>query len=264
MKKIKFNVAYTTDLLIFGIDSRKNANTRSLPVKHFSILLVKRDKEPFVDKWCLPGGFIESGETSKIASDRVLTKETGLTNVYMQQLSVNDAVNRDPRGRVISVSYMALIDRTLLVEKLQENACWFDICITEENNFYHIVLTNGEETINYDVKKIPIDIKSDEYNYEVTSQSNLAFDHAKLIIDGIMELRNKVNNTDIVFNLMPEKFTIGELKQVYELLLNKKLVNSAFRRTIADKVILTEEMVQTGGHRPSVLCQYNEENLKNK
>lgn len=119
-------------------------------------------------------------------------------------------------------------------------------------------MTNEIDNIIYTIKKNAIDLKSEEYSYEVLDDNDLTFDHAKLIIEGIMELRNKVNNTDIVFNLMPQEFTIGELKQVYELLLNKPFVNSAFRRTIADKVILTDKMIKTGGHRPSVLCKYNE------
>lgn len=256
--KTSKKVSYTTDLLIFGIDSRKSTNTRSLPKKYFSILLVKRNKEPFNNKWCLPGGFIFDDETSKEASSRVLEKETGLVDVYMQQLKVNDEVDRDPRGRVISVSYMALVDRTLLSSTLREEACFFDIEVEEAGDLYVIKLTNGEEEISYKTKRVAIDLKSEEYSYEVLGENDLAFDHAKLIIEGIMELRNKVNNTDIVFNLMPQEFTIGELKQVYELLLNKSLVNSAFRRTIADKVILTDKMIKTGGHRPSVLCKYNE------
>lgn len=261
MKEI-FNVAYTTDLLIFGIDSRENTNTRSLPKKYFSILLVKRNKEPFMNKWCLPGGFVELDETSKVASSRVLKKETGLENVYMQQLKVNDGVDRDPRGRVVSVSYMALIDRTLLVDDLNSEASWFDIEVLENDDIYEVNLTNGKDSINFEVKRNAIDLKSEEYSYEIVKKSDLAFDHDELIIEGIMALRNKVNNTDIVFNLMPQEFTIGELKQVYELLLNKKLVNSAFRRTIADKVILTDKMIKTGGHRPSVLCKYNEKRDK--
>ncbi len=257
MKEI-FNVAYTTDLLIFGIDSRKNANTRSLPKKYFSILLVKRDKEPFTNRWCLPGGFVNYDETSKLASSRILKKETGFENVYMQQLKVNDTIDRDPRGRVVSVSYMALIDRTLLKGEMSENASWFDIEILENGETYQVSLTNGEEIVNFVVERKAIDLKSEEYSYEIVNKSDLAFDHDELIIEGIMALRNKVNNTDIVFNLMPQEFTIGELKQVYELLLNKELVNSAFRRTIADKVVLTDKMIKTGGHRPSVLCKYNE------
>ena len=75
-----------------------------------------------------------------------------------------------------------------------------------------------------------------------------------------MNLRKKVKNTDIVFNLMPEYFTIGELKQVYETILKKKIVNSAFRRTMKSKFIVTDKTVKTGGHRPSYLCKYNPNN----
>ena len=74
-----------------------------------------------------------------------------------------------------------------------------------------------------------------------------------------MTLRDKVNNTDIVFNLMPKYFTIGELKQVYELLLGKKLINSAFRRVIANRILVTDKIIKTGGHRPSKLCKYKGE-----
>ena len=213
-----------------------------------------------MNKWCLPGGFVNSDETSKEASIRILKKETSLSNVYMQQVGVYDSVNRDPRGRVISSSYMALIDRTILKEELDSNAAWFDIEVVEKDNTINVRLINNCEEINYDVKKITIDKKTKEYDYEIVNKSDLAFDHDEIIIKGIMDLRHKVDSTDIVFNLMPEEFTIGQLKQVYSLLLGKELVNSAFRRVIAPKIIETGKMIRTGGHRPSMLCKYNEEN----
>ncbi len=252
-------IEYTTDLLIFGIDSRQNDNLRSLPKKYFSILLVKRNKEPFINSWCLPGGYVLDDETSKEASCRVLEKETGLKGVYMQQVGVYDKVDRDPRGRTISTAYMALVDRTILNQDLENAAAWFDIGISENESSIKVKLINGEDNISYEVKKITIDKKTAEYQYEIKEKSDLAFDHDEIIIKGIMDLRRKVDTTDIVFNLMPEEFTIGQLKQVYELLLGRNLVNSAFRRVIAPKIIETNKMVKTGGHRPSVLCRYNEE-----
>lgn len=255
--KEHFNFAYTTDLLIFGINSRVD-NIRALPEKKLSLLLVKRIKEPFKDKWCLPGGFILEDETSKEATTRILKKETGLSNVYMNQVKVNDEINRDPRGRVISVSYMALIDRTLLKEELNDEACWFNINLTTNDNNYEITLTSEQETIKYQVKKTIIDEKASQYSYQAL-KNDLSFDHAKLIIEGLIDLRHKVNTTDIVFNLMPEYFTIGELKQVYEIIIDKKLINSAFRRVIADRLIITDQMIKTGGHRPSQLCKYKGE-----
>ena len=250
-------VNYTSDLLIFGIESRVSGNVRSLPKKYFSILLVKRNKEPFINKWCLPGGYVNKNETSKEAAIRILEKETSLKDVYIQQVGIYDAVNRDPRGRTISSSYMALIDRTILKQDLSNDAAWFDIEIEEKEDVVNVRLIN-EEIISYDVKKITIDKKTNEYDYKIINNSELAFDHDEIIVKGIMDLRYKVNSTDIVFNLMPEEFTIGELKQVYSLLLGKELVNSAFRRVIAPKIIETGNMISTGGHRPSMLCKYNE------
>ena len=250
-------IDYTSDLLIFGIDSRVSSNVRSLPKKYFSVLLVKRNKEPFMNKWCLPGGYVNSDETSKEASNRILKKETGLTNVYMQQVGVY-AIKRDPRGRTVSSAYMALIDRTVLKQDLSNEVAWFDIEINEKDNIIDVKLLGEDEVIIYQVEKITLDKKTNEYEYRIIGKSDLAFDHDQIIIKGIMDLRHKVNSTDIVFNLMPEEFTIGELKQVYSLLLGKELVNSAFRRVIAPKIIETGRMVSTGGHRPSMLCKYNE------
>ena len=148
---------------------------------------------------------------------------------------------------------------SLLVQELDDNAKRFDIEVKEKDNTINVRLVNNDEVISYDVKKITIDKKTNEYEYEVVGKSTLAFDHDEIIIKGIMDLRRKVESTDIVFNLMPEEFTIGELKQVYSLLLGRELVNSAFRRIIAPKIIDTGKMIRTGGHRPSSVCRYNEE-----
>ena len=251
------NFGYANDLVIFGVDSRRNDNLRVLPVKHLSILLVKRNKEPDKNKWSLPGGFIDLKETSKDASVRVLKKETGLSNVYMQQIGVNDLVNRDSRGRIISTTYMALVDRTLIKSELTKDASWFDLEVKEDKNTISINLNNGEDVIVFRVKRIVVDKKSLEYEYELIDKG-LSFDHDIILVKSLMELRNKVNNTDIVFNLMPKLFTVGELKQVYELLLGKNLVNSAFRRWINDRIEFSGEYISTGGHRPSELCKYKE------
>ena len=252
----KFNFAYATDLLIFSVDSRTTNNVRELPKKYFSVLLVKREKEPFINNWCLPGGFVLDNENSKDAVKRVLKKETNLEKVYTEQLCIFDDVDRDPRGRVISATYMALIDKSKLKEQLNKNAKLFDIEIEEKDNIIDINLFSDIEKEYIKLKKELIDKTTNEYKYTLLEKSNIAFDHDKIINYGINNLRKKVNDTDIIFNLMPEEFTIGELKQVYELILGKKLINSAFRRTINSKVIPTKEIVKTGGHRPSVLYKY--------
>jgi hypothetical protein len=146
---------------------------------------------------------------------------------------------------------MALVDRTLIKSELNKDVSWFDLEINDEK----IVLSNQEDRIEFRVKRNVIDEKSQEYEYELVDQK-LTFDHDIILYKALMELRNKVKNTDIVFNLMPELFTVGELKQVYELLLGKKLVNSAFRRWINDRIEFSGQYVSTGGHRPSELCRY--------
>ena len=249
------NFGYTNDLVIFGVDSRRDDNLRSLPKKYLSVLLVKRNKAPYKNKWCLPGGFVRNNETSKEASLRILKKETGLEDVYMQQIGVNDDIKRDPRGRIISTTYMALVDRTLLTKDLLEDAAWFDLFVLGDGSDIKILLKNEENEINLEVSQIPIDLFTNVNEYKAKSKE-LAFDHDKVLVSSLEELRNKVNQTDIVFHLMPRLFTIGELKQVYELLLGKKLINSVFRRKIAEKIEVTEEYVKTGGHRPSLLCRY--------
>ena len=253
MKEFKFGV--TTDTIIFYIDSRKNNNVRGLPEKYFGVLLVKMNNEIYENKWVLPGGFVGLDETLEDANRRILKKETNLDNVYTEQIGAFSKIDRDSRGRVISVSFMSLIDKTKLKNAISENASWFDIIFNEDNNKCNITLTNGDETLNLKYKKKLIDKTTNEYEY-ISETNNLGFDHEDILIKGIINLRKKVNDTDIAFNLMPEEFTIGELKQVYELILGKKLINSAFRRVIKDKVISTNNYIKTGGHRPSCLFKY--------
>ena len=115
---------------------------------------------------------------------------------------------------------------------------------------------NGKEIIPLVIKKTLKDQTTDRYKYTVVKNDDLAFDHALVIATGISRLKNKVGYTDIVFNMMPEYFTLGELQQVYEVILGKKLLDPAFRRIIANKVEKTKKVRNTGGHRPSYLFKY--------
>jgi len=250
------NLALSTDMLIFSV-SKGNAKTcRNLSEKYFSILLIKRTTEPFKDKWCLPGGFVEKDETLDMAAERILAKETNLHNIYKEQLYTFGEINRDPRMRVISTSYMALIDREQLKENLSDNASWFNIHVQEKENVLNVLLENEEEKIEYKLKKELVNKTTNQYKYEILENEKIGFDHTKIIITAISRMKNKVQDTDIIFNMMPEYFTLGELQQIYEVILDKKLLDPAFRRIIADKVEKTDKLVKTGGHRPSVLYKY--------
>lgn len=250
-------LSLTVDILILSVSSEETINYRKTDKKKMSILLVKREDYPFKDKWCLPGGFVKVDEELDNAPARILKAETNVDDIYLEQLYTFGNVNRDPRMRVISTSYMALIDKNKLNNNLSQNACWFDvIAFDEKDNIVNIILDNGHTTIKFSIQKILREKTTDRYNFNILRNDALAFDHPLVILAGMERLRNKIEYTDIVFNMMPELFTLGELQKVYEVILGKKLLDPAFRRIIADKVEKTRCMKTGGGHRPSVLFKY--------
>jgi len=251
----------TVDILITSVSDTPTQNYRKLNKKSFSVLLVKRNTFPFKDKWCLPGGFVDIKETIDHAVERVLANETNLHNIYTEQLYTMGEVDRDPRMRVLSIAYMSLIDKDELTDKLPFNAAWFDISINEGDQFVDIKLKSEKEEINFTVEKILVQETTARYKYNVIDNKDIAFDHASIIALGIERLKNKIEYTDIVFNMMPKLFTLGELQQVYEVILGRKLLDAAFRRIIKNKVIKTNKMRTGGGHRPSVLFKYKEPRL---
>ena len=251
-------LSMTTDLLIISVSEEDTGNYRKKNKKKMSILLVKRKDYPYKDMWTLPGGFINPDtETLEDCAKRILKEETNLSKIYLEQLYTFDGLNRDPRCRVISTSYMALVDKNRLNNKLKENASWFDITLYEEkNNLITIILDNGNVTIKFVVKETLRELTTDRYSFSIKENTQLAFDHPLVIVSGIKRLRNKLNYTDIVFNMMPEYFTLGGLQQVYEVILGKKLLDPAFRRMIMDKVEKTDKVKSGKGHRPSALFKY--------
>lgn len=251
-------LSLSTDILLFSVSEEDNSNYRKNSAKKMSILLIKRHNYPYKDMWCLPGGFLKPDvETLDDCTKRILKTETNLSNIYLEQLYTFDGLNRDPRCRVISTSYMALVDKNRLNDKVNENASWFDVTLYQDDGkTVTVVLDNGVEAIKFSIKKTLRELTTDRYTFSVKENKDLAFDHPLVIVAGMERLRNKLNYTDIVFNMMPEYFTLGELQQVYEVILGKKLLDPAFRRIIADKVEKTEKMKTGGGHRPSYMFRY--------
>ena len=262
-------LSLTTDILIFSVSDGVQENYRKLNRKYFSVLLVKRDNYPFKDKWCLPGGFVKIDEDiedepvrvvptkrTRKTTKRILKEEANISDIYIEQLYTYGNPKRDPRTRVISTSYMALIDKNKLKYDISKNASWFNVIVLEDEKFIDVTLDNGNETIKYKIKKTLKEKTTDRFKYEVVQNDKLAFDHALVITSGISRLKNKIEYTDIVFNMMPEYFTLGELQQVYEVILGKKLLDPAFRRIIANKVEKTNKMKTGEGHRPSALFRY--------
>lgn len=248
-------LSLTTDILLFSVSEKRGDNYRKVATKQFSVLLVKRDTYPFKDKWCIPGGFMKMNETTDEAAIRVLGNETNLHNIYMEQLYTFSDVKRDPRMRIVSTAYMALINKNQLTQTLNEKAKWFAINIVE-NDTLTMELTSHDETLTFTYKKHLLNETTSRFDFHIIQNNCLAFDHAKVLCEGISRLRNKIEYTDIVFNMMPDLFTLGDLQRVYEAILGKKLIDAAFRRNIKQKVTKTDRQVTSGGHRPSYLYRY--------
>lgn len=255
-------LSMSTDILIFSVSDVIKNNYRKVNDKIMSILLVKRDNYPYKDRWCLPGGFLDpKTETLLDCARRILKNETNLEDIYLEQLYTFDCLNRDPRTRVLSTTFMALIDKSQLLNMINENASWFNIVdVTDDNGLVTITLDNGTDVLKFSVRKTLLSKTTRNYEYH-KERSVLAFDHESVIVCGMDRIRNKIQDTDIIFNLLPKYFTLGELQRIYEVILGKKLLDPAFRRIIKDKVIKTELIRSDGGHRPSILYTYKE-NIK--
>lgn len=247
-------MSITTDITLFGISDIKDDNYRKKSKKSFSILLVKRNTPPFMNKYCIPGGFLSLDEKLLDCAKRVLTIEANIDNVYLNQIHTSSDIDRDIRGRILSVSYLGLIDKNIILSSLKENASFFDLSFEYINDIIKIHFKNDKEEFNCSVKKI-----IDEFgvvSFEEFENDYLAFDNLKMIMYSIDYLKNNINYKDLVFHLLPKYFTLKELQLVYEAILDKKLIDSAFRRTIKNLVIPTDEYKNDGGHRPSRLYQY--------
>lgn len=248
-------MSITTDITLFSVSDLEKESYRKKNKKIFGVLLVQRKTAPFMNQWCLPGGFLSLDEKLLDCAKRVLFLEANIEKVYLDQLHTFSDIERDIRGRVVSVSYIGLIDQNKIAEKLKENAFFFQIEEKEEDNqVVELVFTSTKHKFSCRVKKKINDFGIVSF-IELENQY-LAFDHLKMIALAMEYLRKNVESTDLVFHLLPEQFTLKELQLVYEAILGYPLIDSAFRRRIQNKVIKTNQVIKDGGHRPSVLYKY--------
>lgn len=203
----------TVDLVIFTIadDALK-------------VLLIRRGGEPYKDCWALPGGFVEIDESLEDAAARELREEAGVTSVYLEQLYTFGDPDRDPRGRVISVSYFALVDadrQRIRAATDAIDARWFSV-------------------------------------FDPENSRKLAFDHKKILDYAVWRLRNKIEWTTVGYELLPRKFTLSELQRVYEIILQKPVDKRNFRKKVLaqGKIRELSETRKDGAHRPARLYSF--------
>lgn len=205
--------ALTVDCVIFGLD----ASSR------LKVLLIQRGHDPYGGCWALPGGFVDMDEPLEAAALRELEEETGVKDVFIEQLYTFGTPNRDPRGRVVTVVYFALIN--LEEHKIGAN-------------------TDAADVRWYDLNELP----------------ELAFDHATILESAIDRLRGKVRYQPIGFELLPPEFTLTQLQNLYETILGKELNKRNFRTKILKMDILKETTILRGvAHRPAQLYAFDNE-----
>ena len=249
------------DVIVMAIGNKAAETYRKLNEKTLQVLLVKRKEHPYKNKWSIPGGFADITKTLQETAAAKLKDKTGITNAYMEQLYTWSSVDRDPRTRVVSTSYLALIEKQKSELKagtsVQETA-WFDVSLkevssTETEKIMELTLT-GPETIKdiIVVKKVFSNNIIDD-DYSIKDTPNLAFDHSKIIAYAIERLRSKMAYAPIACKLLGEQFTIAELQQVYACVLDKQLIGANFRRKIMPFLIETAENTadERKGHRPA-------------
>jgi 8-oxo-dGTP diphosphatase len=203
--------AITVDVVIF-----------TLRDDDLQVLLIQRKIPPFEGRWAIPGGFVEAGESLEVAARRELLEETGVRNVYLEQLYTFGDPKRDPRGRVVTVAYLALVPAPLAVRA-------------------------GSDA-------------SDAQWWSVAHLPKLAFDHTRILQYALQRLRYKLEYSAVGFQLLPPTFTLSEIQKAYETVLGEPLDKRNFRRRILEADILEEAGVAGESRgRPAKLYRFRDD-----
>lgn len=204
--------ALAVDCVVFGLDD-----------ENLKVLLIQRGLEPFAGRWAFPGGFVRVDETPDDAARRELHEEAGLRGAYLEQLYTFGELDRDPRERVVTVAYYALVnirDHRVRAATDARNAAWF----------------------------------------AVDDTPTLAFDHGHILQVAHERLRGKVRYRPIGFELLPGKFTLSQLRRLYETILERPLDKRNFRRRVLGMGLLeeTDDIQQDVAHRAARLYRFDE------
>lgn len=243
------------DIVVFTMLSKTEDSYRHDPKNSLSVLLIRRGEHPFKNCWAIPGGFMRGNETIEECAYREITEETGITPTALMNIGVFSEPCRDPRGRVVSNAFLSITgDENLKPEGSTDavEARWFDVSF-DNNSYGEIVLelSNCSENINVTLKEKLTRFGKTEY--EIIDNDSLAFDHAKIIATALTVLKKSAEDFELIFDFLPEKFTLTELQKVQETIMNISVLPANFRRKIANLVEETDEYTSGAGHRPAKL-----------
>lgn len=259
---------------------RSAENYRKLPEKKLKVLLIRRGSYPYKNCWALPGGFCRRGENVSETAYRELKEETNVSSAFLKPIGIFGEEGRDPRGWIISNLYLALMDGEICKLRAGSDAWearWFQVTVSQkeikrdiQENSATIIKEYTLQLLCEDGDREPIQLDAvireekqfqnyhETIEYEIVKNTGFGFDHAKLITCAILKLRESVEEDGrIVFDLLPETFTLTQLQRVFEIILNRKLLVANFRRKIADYCVETEQIVEGAGHRPAKLFKRN-------
>lgn len=269
------------DVAVFAInrEETQGADYRRLPPKKLRLLMIRRGEQPFQGAWALPGGFMKRGETIYETARRELREETGTDKAYLELCHVFSDAGRDPRGWIVSQTFVAVLNEEDIVRghiragSDARDAEWFNISAEKisgekrENakvltcdTDYELRLESGSAAACRNGIALKAVVREQKVykdyheivTYQVISSEGMAFDHARIILCAANQLKDKLkNDIRILFDFMPEYFTLTDLQEVAELISGQTLIKPNFRRKIAEYVIETEQVVQNGGHRPA-------------
>ncbi|MBP3762240.1 MAG: NUDIX hydrolase [Ruminococcus sp.] len=240
------------DIVVFTARKSSRESYRHLSAPELSVLLIKRKEPPFMGMLSLPGGFCCREETIEETAERKLKEKTGLSDLPLSLLCNLSRFGRDPRGWIISCCYWTIAEYSDMVT--DENASWYKVRIQENENHYLLILT--DDYGNEYRSEVMMNSQNELYNqYEKAyiPKTSLAFDHAEIIVRAFLSLKNSLDQPYAAFRFLPEGFTLTQLQQIYEMILEKKLLMANFRRKILPYVEETDEIERGAGHRPSRL-----------
>ena len=272
-----------TDIVAFAVmQDGEQSNIRKLENRELKLLLIKRSQFPYKGAWALPGGFLRPGETIEETAKRELLEETGVENPFLHLAGVHSEAGRDPRGWIISNSFISLINAencSLRADTDAWDAAWFCVKLQSDNTSSDDSTSTTKMikhtlTLSFDSASSDSNIKGDENieikvivsekstrkghnhvsSYQIVDSGELGFDHATIIVQSLLELRDMMEyDLRIAFDLLPESFTLAQLQSTIEKVTDKKFLSANFRRKASDYVEETGEVIEGYGHRPAML-----------